>query len=174
MNYPPYERDFSEYSNIFDSRFALAAGGNMAAMGAIGIDTDGTTGAGAPSFTLSIGLSDVPTDATQCMRIFYATKHQLDSSASTIPEIHKDIIVLGAVAYCLEAYQTPTNDNFEFHDGALHDQVNDSMIPTSWLKTAEYKMKQFMERLEEIKRQRDFATSARAQWGDVPYRWGRL
>ena len=108
------------------------------------------------------------------MRVFYATKQQLDSNGSTIPEVHRDVIVLGAVAYALEAYQVPTNDNFDFQDGGLHDRVNDSMIPLAWLKTAQYKMQQFETRLTEIKQQRDFASSARVHWGDIPVRYTRL
>ena len=78
------------------------------------------------------------------------------------------------MAYCLEAYQVPTNDNFDFQDGALHDRVDDTHIPQSWLTTARYKMQQFEERLTSIKLQRDFAASARAHWGDIPVRWNRL
>ena len=32
----------------------------------------------------------------------------------------------------MEAYQVPTNDNFEFQDGGLRDHVNDTAIPTAW------------------------------------------
>src|SRR5215472_9369585 len=108
------------------------------------------------------------------MRVFYATKHQLDSSGSTIPEIHRDIIVLGACAYAMEAYQVPTADNLDFQDGALRDRVDDTNIPAAWAASAKNKMDQFIARLEEIKLQRDFAASARAHWGDVPARWPRL
>ena len=82
--------------------------------------------------------------------------------------------MLGATAYCLEAYQVPTNDNFVFQDGGLRDHVDDTHIPASWLATARYKMQQFEARLTEIKQQRDFASSARAHWGDIPIRWTRL
>jgi hypothetical protein len=108
------------------------------------------------------------------MRIFYATKHQLDVNGSTIPEIHRDIIVLGACAYAMEAYQVPQNDNFAFEDGNVRDRIDDSMIPRSWINTAQYRMHQFVERLIEIKQQRDFATSARAHWGDIAIRYNRL
>ncbi len=173
MVWPPYERAFSEYSNMYDSNTALAAGGNMGLMGAIG-SAKGPTGTQSPSFTLNISPAELPKDNTQLMRIFYATKQQLDASGSTIPEVHRDIIVLGATAYCLEAYQVPTNDNFVFQDGGLRDHVDDTHIPASWLATARYKMQQFEARLTEIKQQRDFASSARAHWGDIPIRWTRL
>lgn len=171
--WPPYERAFAEYSNMYDSNTALAAGGNMGLMGAVG-DSKGPTGTQSPSFTLNIGPTELPKDNTLLMRIFYATKQQLDTTSSTIPEVHRDIIVLGAVAYCLEAYQIPTNDNFDFQDGGLRDHVDDTHIPTSWLATAQYKMQQFEARLTEIKQQRDFASSARSHWGDIPLRWTRL
>jgi hypothetical protein len=136
--------------------------------------TESQTGTIEPTFTLQLTQGEVPQDNTLVMRVFYATKHQLDSSGSTIPEIHCDIIVLGACAYAMEAYQVPTNDNFEFQDGGLRDHVDDTAIPTSWARATKNKMDQFLARLEEIKRQRDFASSARAQWGDIPLRWPRL
>jgi hypothetical protein len=107
------------------------------------------------------------------MRVFYASKHQLDANGSTIPEIHRDIIVLGACAYCLEAYQIPTNDGFEFEDGALPDRIDDTKIPGVWLSAAQNKITQ-LARLEEIKRQRDYVASSRAHWGDISTRWPRL
>ncbi|TMC19627.1 MAG: hypothetical protein E6J34_14965 [Chloroflexi bacterium] len=68
----------------------------------------------------------------------------------------------------------PTNDNFDFQDGSLHDRVDDSKIPNAWTTAASNRMKQFIARLEEIKEKRDFATSARTAWGDVPRYWTRL
>ena len=173
MVWPPYERSFSEYSNMYDSNTALAAGGNMGLMGLPG-DDNGPTGTQSPAFTLNLSPIELPKDNSLVMRVFYATKHQLDANGSTIPEIHRDVIVLGAVAYALEAYQIPTNDNFAFENGSLRDRVDDSMIPGSWLNVAQYKMGQFIDRLVEIKQQRDFAASARVHFGDIPLRWNRL
>jgi hypothetical protein len=98
----------------------------------------------------------------------------LDNYGGTIPDIHRDVIVLGACAYAMEAYQTPTNDGFAWGDGSLRDHVDDSMIPTSWRNSAKNKMDQFMQRLTEIRQARDYATSARVHWGDVPRYWTRL
>ena len=173
MFWPPCERDFAEYSNLFDSTTALAAGGNLGVQGAIGVGS-GLTGTVAPSFTLSLSSAELPQDATSVMRIFYATKHQLDTSGSTIPEVHRDIIVLGATAYAMEAYQVPTNDNFDFQDGSMHDRIDDTKIPLAWLAATQARMAQFLSHLQEIKQQRDFAYGARAHWGDVPARWSRL
>lgn len=173
MYWPPFERDFSEFSNLFDSEIALAAGGNMGAMGAVG-STPSDIGSVQQAFTLKLSSAELPQDSTVVTRIFYATKHQLDTSGSTIPEIHRDIITLGAVAYAMEAYQVPTNDNFDFQDGGLRDRVDDTKIPASWLAAAKNKMQQFETRLQEIKNQRDYAYSARVHWGDVPARWPRL
>src|SRR5450755_3296392 len=36
MLWPTFERDFAEYSNLYDSSYALAAGGNLGNMGAVG------------------------------------------------------------------------------------------------------------------------------------------
>jgi hypothetical protein len=173
MLWPPFERDFAEYSNLFDSTAALASGGNLGAGGAIGVGAS-PTGTIAPSFTLKLSSAELPQDSTLVMRVFYATKHQLDSSGSTIPEAHRDIIVLGATAYAMEAYQVPTNDNFDFQDGALRDRVDDTKIPLTWLAAIKNKREQFEARLEEIRNQRDFAASARVHWGDIASRYARL
>jgi len=169
MTWPPRDVDFSEYSNLYDSNASLAAGGNLGIMGAVG-SAAGFTGTVEPTFTLKLTSAQLPQDNTMVLRVFYATKHQLDNNGSTIPEIHRDIIVLGAVAYAMEAYQIPTNDNFDFQDGALRDRIDDTKIPASWIAAAQRKMVQFEARLSEIKQQRDFATSARANWGQIPAR----
>lgn len=173
MLWPPREREFAEYSNLFDSTAALAAGGNLGAQGAIG-SGQSPTGTITPSFTLYLSGAELPQDSTQVMRVFYATKHQLDASGATIPEAHRDIVTLGAAAYALQAYQVPTNDNFDFQDGALHDRIDDTKIPASWLAVAQDRLQEFEVRLQEIKQQRDFAYSARVHWGDIPARWPRL
>jgi hypothetical protein len=173
MVWPACERSFSEYSNMYDSSSVLAAGGNMGLMGAVG-DAKGPTGTQAPAFTLALNSAELPKDNSLAMRVFYATKQQLDANGSTLPEVHRDVIVLGACAYCLEAYQIPTNDNFDFQDGGLRDRIDDTKIPGAWRETAADKMHQFIIRLEEIKQQRDFASSGRVHWGDVAARYARL
>jgi hypothetical protein len=173
MLWPPCERDFAEYSNLFDSTASLATGGNLGSQGTIGIG-QGPAGAMAPSFTLKLLSVDVPQDNQQVIRVFYATKHQLDTNGSTIPEVHRDIIVLGASAYSMEAYQIPTNDNFDFQDGSMHDRIDDTKIPLSWLAATKAKREQFEARLQEVKQQRDFAYGTHLHWGDVPTRWQRL
>jgi hypothetical protein len=173
MTWPPIEVAFSEYSNLYDSTNALAAGGNMGAMGNVG--RGGTqVGTTTPSFTMQLSPAQLPKDTTLLMRVFYATKHQLDSNGSTIPEVHRDVIVLGATAYCMEAYQVPTNDNFDFQDGGLRDRVDDTKIPAAWLEATKNRMEQFEKRLVEIKRDRDYASSARAHWGEIAVRYNRL
>ncbi|GCE21620.1 hypothetical protein KDK_54200 [Dictyobacter kobayashii] len=173
MRWPPVERAFSEFSNLFDSAVALAVGGNLGSQGTAGRGSS-VVGSQQPTFTLQLPAGELPQDNSLLMRIFYATKHQLDSSGSTIPEVHRDLIVLGASAYAMEAYQVPTNDNFDVQDGALHDRLDDTRIPTAWAATAGQRMAQFMARLQEIKQQRDYASAARLHWGDIPRYWGRL
>src|SRR5215468_8394095 len=87
MVWPPYERAFSEYSNMYDSNTALARGGNQGVMGIVG-DAPGPTGTQQASFTLNISPAELPKDNSLVMRVFYATKQQLDSNGSTIPEMH--------------------------------------------------------------------------------------
>jgi hypothetical protein len=171
--WPPLERNFAEYSNIYDSTASLAAGGNLGFQGAVG-SAAGPTGSAEPTFTLMLNNADMPQDNTLVLRVFYATKHQLDSSGTTIPDIHRDVIVLGACTYCMEAYQIPTNDNFDLQDGALRDRLDDTKIPASWLAAIQNKRSQFESRLQEIKQARDYASSAVTHWGDVPRYWPRL
>jgi hypothetical protein len=173
MYWPPRERFFSEFSTMFDARMSLAAGGNLGSQGTVG-GSSSFNGAVQPSFTLQIFRGELPRDTTQLMRIFYATKQQLDSNGSSIPEVHRDLIVLGATAYAMEAYQVPTNDNFDFQDGALHDRLDDTRIPTAWAAAARNRMDQFLTRLQEVKQQRDYASASRVNWGEIPHFWGRL
>jgi hypothetical protein len=173
MFWPPIEREFAEYSNLFDSTSALAAGGNLGIQGSVG-DAQSPESAQTRSFTLKLSNAEMPQDSSLVMRVFYATKHQLDSSGSTIPDVHRDIIVMGAVAYAMQAYQVPTNDNFDFQDGGLRDRIDDTKIPLAWLNATQARLQQFEARLTEIKNQRDFASASRANWGDIAYRWARL
>jgi hypothetical protein len=162
MVWPPREHAFAEYSEFADGRYALGRGGNMGPMGVAGSASTKTM---APSFTLLLSTSLLPVDSSAVMRVFYATRHQLDSSGSTVPEAHRDIIVMGALAYAMQAYQVPTNDNFAFQDGNLHDRLDDTAIPAAWSRAASEKMRQFVERLETLGRNRSFAGSARLFWG---------
>jgi hypothetical protein len=126
------------------------------------------------TFTLKLSDAELPVDGSLVLRVSFGTKHQLDANGSTIPEIHRDVIVLGACAYALLAYQVPTNDNFQFQDGEIHDRLDDSMIPKSWRQAGVDMLGRFVAMLEEVKLRRDFASAAVAQWGDVPARWQRL
>jgi hypothetical protein len=126
------------------------------------------------AFTVLLSNAELPTDASQVLRVSFGSKHQLNPNGSTIPEAHRDVIVLGACAYALLAYQVPTNDNFAFQDGALHDHIDDSMLPKSWRQAGLERLNRFQDRLEEIRRQRSFASAATVHWGDVPADWHRL
>lgn len=173
MFWPPFEREFAEYSNLFDSTSALATGGNQGLQGSVG-EALSTESALTQTFTLKLSTAELPQDNSLVMRVFYATKHQLDNSASTIPEVHRDIIVSGAAAYAMQAYQVPTNDNFDFQDGSVRDRIDDTKIPQSWLAATQARLQQFEKRLLEIKNQRDFASASRVHWGDIAVRWHRL
>ena len=170
MCWPPHECFFSEFSNMFASEAALAAGGNLGSRGAVG-GSVGLTGSQQPSLTLHLSTGELPRDTSLLMRVFYATKQQLDGSGSTIPEVHRDIVVLGATAFAMEAYQVPTNDNFDFQDGVLHDRIDDTRIPNSWAAAARNRMDQFLTRLQEIKLQRDYASASRVHWGGIAHSW---
>lgn len=173
MFWPPFEREFAEYSNLFDSTSALAAGGNQGLQGSVG-EALSPESALTQSFTLKLSTAELPRDNSLVMRVFYATKHQLDSNGSTIPEVHRDIIISGATAYAMLAYQVPTNDNFDFQDGTVRDRIDDTKIPLAWLNAAQARLQQFEMRLQEVKSQRDFASASRVHWGDIAFRWARL
>lgn len=173
MCWPPRECFFSEFSNMFDAAVALAAGGNLGSRGAVG-GSAGLTGSQQPSLTLHLSAGELPRDTSLLLRVFYATRQQLDASGSTIPEVHRDIVVLGATAFAMEAYQVPTNDNFDFQDGALHDRIDDTRIPSSWAAAARNRMDQFLTRLQEIKLQRDYASASRVHWGEIAHSWRHI
>jgi hypothetical protein len=157
MCWPPRERGFAEYASMCDAVDALASSGNMGVQGRVGTGS----GVGSPGFTLRLSNAELPPDITRVMRIFYATRHQMDSTGTTIPEAYRDLLVLGASAYALEAYQVPTNDNFAFQDGAVNDRIDDTAIPSSWRTAARAKMQMFDEQLQEIVQQR---SQARVNW----------
>jgi hypothetical protein len=171
MRWPLCERGFAEYGGLFNDAQAQATGGNMGVQGSVGTGS-GSSSAATPGFTLRLTNAELPQTATQVMRIFYATRHRLDVTGSTIPEVHRDLIIVGASAYALEAYQVPTNDNFSFQDGTVYDRVDDTHIPRSWLTVAQARMQQFEARLQEIARVRSLACSARVGW--LRYSWGRF
>jgi hypothetical protein len=90
-----------------------------------------------------------------------------------VPEQHHDIVLLGAAAYAMLAYQAPTNDLFDYQDGEMRDHVDERKVPAAWLAAARRALSQFQERLEEVKRQRNAGVAAINQWGDVSIRWQR-
>ncbi|GCE28811.1 hypothetical protein KDA_42950 [Dictyobacter alpinus] len=138
---------FAEHSNLLDSSYAPGMGAGQQ-----------------PSFTLLMPDCELPQDTTQMLRIFYATRQQLDTSGSTIPDIDRDLIMLGASSYAMQAYQVPTNDNFTFQDGFLHDRLDDSNIPAAWSAVALQRQMQFMARLQERQRQQGLAAAPRLTW----------
>lgn len=129
---------------------------------------------GLPTFTLRLRDSRLPGDATGVITVVAAYKHQVDATASTIPEQHNDVVLLGAYAYCCYAWGTPMADNFLFSDGELRDRLDDTLVPRQWLKQGDEANARFKRRLEEIKRQRDAGAAAVTNWGDIPSRWDRL
>nr|BBH86798.1 hypothetical protein KTC_15490 [Thermosporothrix sp. COM3] len=114
--------------------------------------------------TLLIPPEELPTTEGEVIRVLYATRHQLDDYGSTIPEQHKELIILGASAYAMEAYQVPTNDNFRFQDGALGDRFDDTSVPVAWRIAALQKMRQFLEQLEQLRI--ESTSTAWVRWGE--------
>ena len=142
-----------------------------AGLGGVAPATDST--ASAPLFELQISDGRLPDPASPgLLAVTYASKHVLAANGTTVPEQHHDIVLLGAAAYACLAFQVPTNDLFEYQDGELRDRVSEVKTPEHWQATGQTLLALFKERLEEVKRQRDAAYAATAQWGGVPSRWG--
>lgn len=123
---------------------------------------------------LRLRPAEVPTDTTSVLTVTYACKHVLGGRGTSVPERHHDVVLLGAAAYAMLAYQVPTNDLFEYQDGELHDRVDEHTVPAAWLAAAGAIRAQFAARLDEIKQQRNAGVAAVARWGDVPLHWQRL
>ncbi len=148
--------------------------------------TDGTPDAslgGAPpaadttanlqQFMLKLSPTLVPRDTSGVLTVTYACKHQLSAGGTSIPEQHHDIVILGAAAYAMLAYQVPTSDLFDYQDGEMRDRVDERSVPGAWLAAANRALSDFQARLERVKRQRNAGVAAVAQWGDEPIRWQR-
>jgi hypothetical protein len=126
-------------------------------------------------FELQIPPELYPSDATTYyLEVSYATLHQLDSSGTTIPERHWDVLYLGAVAYAMSAYLPQVNDNFEYADGHLRDRVDDTKSTTAWRTQCDTAARDFDQKLKLIKEEANAAIAASTHWGDVPLRWERL
>lgn len=130
------------------------------------------TTANAPIVELRIPDSKLPDPANPGqLAATFGSKHVWATNGTTLPEQHHDIVLLGAAAYACLAYQVPTNDLFEYQDGELRDRVSEIKTPEHWQAAGMKLLSLFEGRLEEVKRQRDAAYAATAQWGSVPSRW---
>lgn len=143
---------------------------------------DGSVGAAAPAvdttanlqqFMLKLSPELVPQDTSGLLTVTYASKHQLSTAGTSVPERHRDVILLGAAAYAMLAYQTPTSDFFDYQDGEFRDHVDERGVPAAWLAAANRALAQFQQRLQQVQRERNAGISATAQWGDVSIRWQR-
>ena len=131
------------------------------------------TTANLPQVILKLNQSRLPVDTSGILTVTYAGKHQLTTAGTSVPEQHHDIVLLGAAAYAMLAYQAPSNDLFAYQDGELRDHVDERTVPAAWLAAAQRALGQFQERLEQVKRQRNAGAAAINQWGDVSIRWQR-
>lgn len=129
------------------------------------------TTANLPQVVLRLPSWRVPSDTSGVITVSYATRHELAPAGSSIPAWHRDVVLQGAAAYAMLAYQAPTNDLFEYQDGELRDRVDERGVPGAWLAAATHALNRFERRLSEIKRERNAGIAGLAQWGDVPVRW---
>ena len=131
------------------------------------------TTANLPQVVLKLNQSRLPVDTSGILTVTYAGKHQLTTAGTSVPEQHHDIVLLGAAAYAMLAYQAPTNDLFDYQDGEMRDHVDERKVPAAWLAAGRRALSQFQERLEQVKGQRNAGVAAINQWGDVSIRWQR-
>lgn len=144
---------------------------------------DASLGAAAPSSNTTANIPQIeiqlspyatPQDDLQWIEITYAIKHTLDSSGTTIPEDHHDIIYAGAEAYLVEAYVSSVNDNFEWVDGQFRDRVDDTKSMDAWQAHLHLLQQRWEQRLKDAENQANETVIAIAHWGDKPYAWDRL
>jgi len=130
------------------------------------------TTANLAQFILKLAPGRVPVDTGGIITVAYAAKHALTPAGTSILERHRDAVLLGAAAYAMGAYQTGTNDLFEYQDGEMRDRVDEHTVPVAWLAATKRALADFKVRLGEIKRERNAGVAAVARWGDVPVHWG--
>ncbi len=117
-------------------------------------------------FILNVDVDRVPGSTPgQVLNVLYAGSHQLDAAGSSLPQQDWDVVALGAYGYACLQYGLPASDNFHFQDGEMRDQVDDTMVPKMWRQYGLDALTSFRAKLEEIRRRRDFAAAAIAQWG---------
>ncbi len=100
----------------------------MGLMGAVGPDSAGPTGTSSPSFTLNLSPYELPKDNTSDYAGILCNKATIDTNGIRFQR-YTGYHHLGACAYAMEAYQVPTNDNFDFQDGGLRDRIDDTKVP---------------------------------------------
>jgi Holliday junction resolvase-like predicted endonuclease len=125
---------------------------------------------------LELDLLTAPGDTTHVIEITYATKHTLDGSGTTIPEMHHDALYLGAESFLAQQWLGNVNDNFDYVDGQFRDRVDDTKSTGFWQAFYNDLSRQFEARLRQIKEETNasIAITGQARWGDKPYRWDRL
>jgi len=141
---------------------------------------DSLLGAAAPAadttanlaqFTLKLPPGRLPAGVDGALTVTYAGKHGLTLAGTSIPARHRDVVLLGAAAHAMLAYQAGTNDLFEYQDGEMRDRVDERTVPTAWLTAGTHLLTRFQSKLKEIKGQRNAGIAAVARWGDTPARW---
>src|SRR5205085_2182614 len=167
----PFEESITPSLGTPPAASAVAAIGTGPLSGSYAWAADTT--ANLPQVVLKLNQNRLPVDTSGVLTVTYAGKHQMTTAGTSVPEQHHDIVLLGAAAYAMLAYQAPTNDLFDYQDGELRDHVDVRKVPAAWLAAAQRALGQFQDRLEQVKRQRNAGAAAINQWGDVSIRWQR-
>jgi hypothetical protein len=129
---------------------------------------------GIPQFEIGLSPYALPQDSSSPIEVTYAAKHSLDSSGTTIPEEHHDILYAGAEAYLVESYLSQVNDNFEYVDGQFRDRVDDTKSIAAWQAFLQTLQRTFELRLKDAENQANDSITLVGRWGDKPYAWDRL
>jgi hypothetical protein len=77
-------------------------------------------------------LGDGVPNGTRSVGVVALKVHTIAEAAGTVPDEHLETIALGAGAYAMLAYSTPTADNFRFTDGEGGVMVDETKVAAQW------------------------------------------
>lgn len=105
-----------------------------------------------PAANVVTTLAAAVPDGTRTMRVTVLKEHTIAEASGTVDDAHLELIALGAGAYAMLAYSTPTADNFRFSDGEVGVNVDETKVSGQWLARAQEAHGRFMARLTRVHR----------------------
>jgi hypothetical protein len=105
-----------------------------------------------PAANVVTTLAAAVPDGSRTMRVTLLKEHTIAEASGTVDDVHLELIALGAGAYAMLAYSTPTADNFRFSDGEVGVNVDETKVSGQWLARAQEAHGRFMARLARVHR----------------------